>query len=336
MAGTDYTPGVTLFDLVAPRKRLAITGAVNSREMQLSKTNSEKRLHIFGNACHILIGGSNAESLEALELAEVEFGRLEAKFASFYPDSIVNCINQTAGTACYTPLDAEARSLLNYVTALWDQSNHLFDPTTHVLRDCHSRQGKILVTADELEEKLKLVDWSSLEVTPKGACLPLAGMVINLDSCIRPYAVDSVRKLLIKSGVSNALIELDQDVASIGKQPDGANWMVGLRHPKGGRTAITRLKLNDRGFSIRGNFEQRVSIDGEYFGRALSPVDSQPLPGLLSVAVIANNCLTACSAANIARLKTEQAGLRWLEKLGFPWMAIDRELNCHGPLAPAS
>jgi thiamine biosynthesis lipoprotein len=52
------------------------------------------------------------------------------------------------------------------------------------------------------------------------------------------------------------------------------------------------------------------------------------------VAVIAENCLTACSAANIARFKTEQAALRWLEKLGLPWMAIDRQLNCHGPLAP--
>jgi thiamine biosynthesis lipoprotein len=128
---------------------------------------------------------------------------------------------------------------------------------------------------------------------------------------------------------------MDRDVASIGKQGDGANWLVGVRHPKGSRTAITRLKLNDKGFAMRGNFEHRVSVAGENFGRALSPVDAQPLLGLLSVTVIAENCLTACSAASIARLKTEPAGLRWLEKLGYPWMAIDREMNCRGPLAPS-
>jgi len=77
-----------------------------------------------------------------------------------------------------------------------------------------------------------------------------------------------------------------------------------------------------------------VTIGGENFGRALSPVDAQPLLGLLGVAVIAENCLTACSAASIARLKTEQSGLQWLEKLGLPWMAIDRKLQCHGPLSP--
>ena len=85
---------------------------------------------------------------------------------------------------------------------------------------------------------------------------------------------------------------------------------------------------------MRGNFEQRVNIANENFGRALSPVDARPLPGLLSVTVIAENCLTASSAANIARVKNEQAGLQWLEQLGLPWMAIDRELNCHGPLTP--
>ena len=169
----------------------------------------------------------------------------------------------------------------------------------------------------------------------KGARLPLTGMAVNLDDCIKPYAVDSVRKILVRRGVTNGLIEMDRDVASIGRQEDGANWLVGVRHPKGPRTAITRMKLNDKGFAMRGDFERRICIGGENFGRALSPVDAQPLPGLLSVAVIAENCLTACSAASIARLKTEPAGLRWLEKLGYPWMAIDRDLHCHGPLAPS-
>ena len=294
----------------------------------------EKRLHVFGSACHILLGPGAADNPDPLDAAHKELERLEAKFASFCPDSVIHCLNQAAGTGVFTPLDAESRSLFSYVTALWEQSNHLFDPTTTALLDCYSSQGQLQAPADQLQQRLKLVGWSGLEVTTKGALLPVAGMRINLDNCIRPYAVDSVRKLLLRHGVTNALIEMDQDATSIGKQPDGANWLVGVRHPKGQRTAIARLKVNDRGFAMRGNFEHRMDIGGENFGRALSPIDAQPIPGLLSVAVVAENCLTACGAASIARLKTEQAGLRWLEKLGLPWLAIDRTLHCHGPLAP--
>ena len=140
----------------------------------------------------------------------------------------------------------------------------------------------------------------------------------------------------MKSGAGNALIEMDKDIATIGKQPDGANWLVGVRLPKGTRAAITRLKLNHKGFAMRGDFERAAEQNGERFGRALSPVDGLPIPGLLSVAVVADNCLTACSAASVARLKTESAGLHWLENIGFPWMAVDRQLNCHGPLSPKS
>ena len=295
----------------------------------------EKRFHIFGSTCHLLIGSGTTDSTYLLDMAQAELARLEARYSSFRPGSIVQEINAAAGNDSYIPLDPESRSLFTYVTALWDQSNHLFDPTCRVLVDCHDSQGGVRVTADQLQQAIKLVDWSKLEIGPRGARLAARGMAINLDNCIRPYAVDSVRKILLRNGVTNALIEMDQDAACIGRQPDGANWLVGLRYPKGPRTVVTRLKFNDRGFAMRGNFEQRVNIAGENFGRALSPVDAEPIPGLLSVAVIAANCLTACSAASIARLKTEQAGIRWLEKLGLPWIAIDRELKCLGPLAPA-
>ena len=170
----------------------------------------------------------------------------------------------------------------------------------------------------------------------EGVRLAHKGMLIDLNNCIRPYAVDSVRKLLARRGVEHALIEMDRDIATIGKQTDGANWLVGVRHPHGPRTAITLLKLNGKGYAMRGDFERRVNLSGENFGRGLSPVDGYPVPGLLSVIVIAENCLTACSTASIARLKTEPAAIKWLDSLGMPWMAIDRQLVCRGPLAPAS
>ena len=307
---------------------------MSSRTEAVLNTKREKWLHVFGSPCHLVMGGRSTNGQELEQLAQAELSRLEAKFGSHYPESVVSAINLAAGTGAYTELDAEGRSLFGYVSALWEQSNRLFDPSTRVLRECYNAAGQLRATEKQLQGMLKLVGWSALEIGERGVRLPTRGMVINLDNCVRPYAVDSVLKLLRREGVEHALIEMDREAASIGKQPDGANWLVGFRHPKGPRTAIARLKLNNKGFAMRGNFEHRIQLGAENFGRALSPVDGQPLPGLLSVAVVADNCLTACSAASIARLKTEQAGIAWLDKLGLPWLAIDRELNCIGPLSP--
>ncbi len=297
---------------------------------------SENRIRAFGGSCHLVVNNSTDCGPELIALAQGEIRRLETKFSSYEPDSIISRINREAGTGLFTALDAEARSLFHYVGALWEESKHIFDPTTRLLQDCFDDKGRLRANPEQLRGMLNLVGWRHLEIGKDGARLTKKGMLIDLNSCIRPYAIDSVRKILLQRGVSNALIEMDKDIATIGKQPDGANWLVGARFPKGTRTAITRFKLNHKGYAMRGDFERATNQDGERFGRALSPVDGQPIPGLLSVVVIADNCLTACGAASVARLKTESAGLSWLENLGFPWMAIDRQLNCHGPLSPTA
>ncbi len=220
---------------------------------------SEIRLHAFGRACHVVVDNGDGRGTELLYLCQDELKRLENKFSSYLPDSITSRINQSAGTGFFVPLDAEARSLFHYIDALWQESKHIFDPTTRILQDCYNSTGNLLASRDQLHGMLKLVGWRNLEITDTGAHLSDKGMLIDLNSCIRPYALDSVRKLLLKNEVNNAFIEMDQEVASIGKEPDGANWLVGVRVPKGSRAAIVRIKLNHKGFAIRGDFEQTVT-----------------------------------------------------------------------------
>lgn len=298
----------------------------------MSITKVESRFRVFGKVCHLLLNVNQELAEDLLRAAEKEFRRIDSKFNSYNKTSVVALINQRAGSGEFTPLDAESRSLFHYVHALWDRSNHLYDPTTSVLQRYYDNNYVPGDAHSELQLGLSRVGWTKLEISPLGAHLSQAGMTIDLNSCTRPYAVDCVSKLLVKAGVTNALIDLDHDVATIGKQSDGANWLVGIRCPDGPRTTIERYKLNNKGYTVRGNFEKILQIDGERFPRALSPVDGHPVPGLLGIAVMADTCITACSAVSVARLKTEENALTWLDSLGLPWLAIDRELNCHGSI----
>ena len=293
----------------------------------------ESRFRVFGQACHLVIKPDTMAPEDILHIAQQEFRRIESSFDSFEPTSVIGSINKRAGSGEFTALDAESRSLFQYAQVLWEQSHHLYDPTAYNLQRLYSDGRATGRSNPVLRSELARTGWPKLEVSNEGALLQEADMFLNLNSCVRPYAVDCVKRLLIKSGITNALIDLDRDVATIGKQPDGANWLIGTRYPSGPSTAIERFKLNNKAYALRGDFEKCLKIEGERFSRALSPVDGLPIPGLLGVAVIAESCLTACSAASIARLKTEDNALKWLSTLGLPWLAIDRELNCHGPLS---
>ena len=254
----------------------------------------KKRLYCFGGSCQLTVHLPRSEAEQTIAAAISELSRIESKFSAFHPESIISQINQAAGTGCFTPLDAESNSLFEFVSALWSESNRLFDPTTQILQDCYDDDGNLKATEQQIKGLVRLVGWSKLQLTEQGAYLPDKGMLVDMNSCIRPYAIDSVRKRLRKEGVEHALIEFDHDAVTIGKQSDGANWLLGLRHPLGSRTAINRVKLNNRGFAMRGDFERRINYQGEQFGRGLSPVDGYPIPGLLSVSVIADTCLNAC------------------------------------------
>jgi thiamine biosynthesis lipoprotein len=294
---------------------------------------AEYRGTLLARRCHLVTCNADNRGAESLDVAITELRRIEDKFSAYTPDSVVSQINEDAGKGRFTPLDAESRSLLNYVSTLWEESRHMFDPTSRPLQSAYGGHQPLKGYKSILAQLLPLVAWEKLEITAQGARLAEPGVILDLDSCIRPYAVDCARKKLVEREVSSALIDLGTDTATIGRQPDGSNWLIGVRYPKGAGASIRRIKLNQKGYAIRGNFEQCLTMDGERFSRTLSPVDGQPIPGLLSIGVVADRALDACSAVNVARLKTEQSALKWLAEIGLPWFAVDRQLNCHGPLA---
>ncbi len=297
---------------------------------------AELRDTVLGRPCHIVVADEDGTGKDLVAIALQELQRITSKFSSSHPESIISQINANAGSDAITPLDPETHSLFQYVAAMWEQSRHMFDPSATLLSRCYQGRSSADGIDPALKAPLAKVGWSKLEVTDEGARLPTTGMHIDLNSCVRPYAVDRTCKLLSAQGARNVLVDLDTDIATCGKQPDGANWLVGIRHPLGNRTAITRVKLNQKGYAVRGDFENPLMLAGERFSRALSPVDGKPVPGLLTVAVVADSGLEACTAANIARLKTESAALKWLDTLGLKWLAVTRNLECVGPLAPAT
>ena len=116
---------------------------------------SKVRLQAFGRKCQLIVDNTRGRGDEFVALCAEELSRLEAKFSSYNPDSITSRINQSAGTGSFVALDAEAKSLFEYVDALWTQSSQQFDPTTRILRHCYDESGNLRASKDQLQGMLK-------------------------------------------------------------------------------------------------------------------------------------------------------------------------------------
>ena len=99
---------------------------------------SELRVHAFGRVCHLIVVSNDERVNELLHRCQDELIRLENKFSTYIPNSITGLINRAAGTGERIPVDAETLSLFSYVDALWNESKHIFDPTTCVLDDFYA------------------------------------------------------------------------------------------------------------------------------------------------------------------------------------------------------
>ncbi|NND69530.1 MAG: FAD:protein FMN transferase [Halioglobus sp.] len=275
------------------------------------------------------------EAQAALEAAEQEVRRLEAKYSRYLDDSLTSCINDAAGTGEAVAIDTETAALLNYADTAWRESDGLFDLTSGVLRRAWDFRSGTPPAAEAVAELLPLVGWDKVRWDKTSVSLPVAGMELDFGGCVKEYAADSAAMALRRAGVQVALVDLAGDLAAVGVPTGKQGWPVGIRRPEQSGGALAYLLLPEGALASSGDYERCIEVEGERYGHILHPATGWPVRGLVAVSVLAPQCLVAGSSATIAMLKPVDEALTWLEQLGLPWMAVDASLNVHGTVAPS-
>ena len=297
-----------------------------------SKPTLSKSFKALGKQCRITVANILNTGEDPLQVAINELYRIEEKFCKYKNNSLITKINRRAGLNHPTPLDKEARSLIRFVDAMHKKSNGGFDPTINSLSSNIDAKESENNPSTTLSDNLSLVGWKNLTIDEAGARLIPVGTSIELNSCIRAYALDCIRKKLVTLGVEHALIEISGSATAIGKQSDGSNWSVGLRHSAGAGGGINRIKLDGQSLVVCGKVEKTISVGRERFSGAIDPYSGNFVPGVLICAMKALTALEAYSAAKLCWVQPEKDGLSFLESLELPFFIINRSLNCYGEL----
>jgi thiamine biosynthesis lipoprotein len=156
-------------------------------------------------------------------------------------------------------------------------------------------------------------------------------MQLDFGGFVKEYAADRVAQQLRDAGFTNGLVDLGGDLAVVGPHPDGSPWRVGIRDPHAPGRALGAIALARGGIATSGDYERGMLVDGRRYGHILDPRSGWPVEGLVSVSVVADQCLVAGTAATVAMLRGH-GGKRWLRELGLPFAAVDGDAACTGPL----
>lgn len=275
----------------------------------------------MGGPCDIdVVGVERPEKLIDLAIAEVR--RIETKYSRYISSSIVQQINNNAGSN-WLRCDSETLGLLDYANTLYEQSEGLFDITSGVLRKIWNFKEKKIPTEEGLSQVLPLINWQNVERKGDEVRLKNVGMEIDIGGFGKEYAVDRVAGLFLKSGVTSALINFGGDVRALGNKPDGAAWQIGIQDPRQFEQCFATLALSQGALATSGDYEKFFEIEGKRYCHIFNPKTGFPVSFWRSITVLSGVTAASGAITTIAMLM-QKHGLDYLKKSEFPFLAIDK------------
>ncbi|MDX9697040.1 MAG: FAD:protein FMN transferase [Bacteroidales bacterium] len=122
---------------------------------------------------------------------------------------------------------------------------------------------------------------------------------MDMNAIAQGYSVDIVALFIEKNNIQNYLVEIGGEVRTLGLNPKGETWKIGIDKPIDnnnipGENLQAIIHLNNKSLATSGNYRRFYEKDGIKYSHTINPKTGYPVNhSLLSATVIANDCMTA-------------------------------------------
>jgi thiamine biosynthesis lipoprotein len=233
------------------------------------------------------------EADEAISAAFKWFHDIEAQCSRFSPESeLSQLVAQPGIPFAVSPALFEA---LRFALTVAEASGGAFDPTTHSAA------------------------WRDIELDPEHRTVTLhRPLTLDLGAVAKGLAVDTAARQL--RSFEDFAIDAGGDLYLSGRNPHGAPWSVGIRHPRRERELVRTLRLSNQAVCTSGDYERGRHI--------LDPRTGQPADRVASVTVIAPSAMLADALATAAFVLGPERGIEFLNRMGVEGVLFTPDLHC--------
>jgi thiamine biosynthesis lipoprotein len=173
---------------------------------------------------------------------------------------------------------------------------------------------------EEITEALKLVGTDKIIIDETNSTIEFKAenMAIDLGGIAKGYAVDKAVEKLKEIGIKDALINAGGDIFSLGEKFSG-KWQIAIRDPRS-QGVIKDLKLRDKAIATSGDYQAFFIVNERRLAHIINPQTGYPCEsGVISVSVVADDCLTADALATsifiLGKDKGEQLAKRFNSRI---------------------
>ena len=254
--------------------------------------------HAMACRFEVVVASKGDQGILAAQEYLDEVDRLESILTIFRPPSEASLLNREADLHPVS-VGVELYELLQFCGHMHRETEGTFDITTGTLSECWGfKERKPRVPAPEvLAAARERVGFHFVSLgQDRTVSFRSRGLQINFGGVGKGYALDRGASSLRARGIDTALLSSGfSSVLALGDGPEGAGWLVGLRHPVFKDRRVGTVRLRSSAMATSGQEEQGFEVDGKRYGHILDPRTGYPTSGVASVSVIADSAACADS-----------------------------------------
>jgi FAD:protein FMN transferase len=257
---------------------------------------------------------------EAIERAFGWFHDIEARCTRFDEDSELMRLCTRIGEP--VPASAILFEAVRFALSVAEDTGGAFDPAIGQLMEARGfdrehRTGRTVRSARAAEEG---VSYRDVHVDAEARTITLdRSLTLDLGAVAKGLAVDAAARELRRFG--DFAIDAGGDLYLGGRNPDGALWSVGIRHPRHDGQLIDSLSVSNKAVCTSGDYERGAHILDPRSGAA--PAD------VASVTVVAPTAMVADALATAAFVLGPAEGIALLERHGVDGLIVTHALERH-------
>jgi thiamine biosynthesis lipoprotein len=244
--------------------------------------------------------GSGDYEKEIIRLLE----DFSASLSIYQPASLISRINQNDTTAI---VDDYFRTVFNKAVEVNKASGGVFDITIAPIINFwgFGFTGNIPETdSKKIDSLLLYVGMDKIRIVGDKVVKDLPGIMLDMNAIAKGYSVDLVAGFLKSKGCRNYLVNIGGEIAAHGVNASGEVWQTGIDRPIDGAgygdALQAKLRLKNRALATSGNNRRFFVKDGVKYAHTIDVKTGYPVKNnLLSVTIVANDCMTADAWATV-------------------------------------
>lgn len=163
---------------------------------------------------------------------------------------------------------------------------------------------------EEIQDVLENVGMDGV-MTEDGTVV-LNGRELDLGSCAKGYAANEAAKYLKSTGVQCAVLTLGGNVQTVGRKPDGSDFIIGIADPFEPQNMLGTLRVGECAVVTAGSYQRFFESGGKKYSHIIDASTGYPCDtGLVSVTVVCADGMIADMLSTVFML-TGLDGIRQL------------------------